>query len=323
MKRAISILLVLAACREGGGRPGQVPLVELIPQGAETPADALGVITVADYREGLARMRLEREDTIYAGALPKELEDVVLERLIERRLLALEASKLGVKASTTAVAREIAAMKDGLDEAQFQRHLLETYQTEAHLAEAIAERLVMAELFAKEAHAKVKVTDEEVRSAWEALPQEDRRRPARVHAAQIVLANEEAAKKVLKKLRSRPPADFAELARAESIAPERSQGGDLGWFEAGTMPAVFDEVCFTIEVGEVSDVTPSELGFHVFKVLEREEARVTTFEEAKAALLRELREKRFRAAEDAYLETLASRYRVVRHEDRLARAAGS
>lgn len=328
MKRYLLLLLLLpllgSSCRDGAGRrPEDIALVELIPKGADEATNPLGLISVADYREALARMRLERDDTIYAEPLPKELEDVVLERLIERRMVALEAERLGVAASTTAVAREIASMKRDLPKAQFQRHLLQTYQTEADLAAAIEERLVMAELFATQAHAKVKVTDEELKEAWQKTPDDARRRPARVHAAQIVLGNEEGARKVLKQLRKRPPADFSELARRESIAPEASRGGDLGWFEMGTMPAVFDEVCFTLDVGEISNVTPSELGFHIFKVLEREDARALTFEEAKPELLDTLRTKRLRAAEKAYLKELASRYRVHRHEDRLKQETGS
>jgi parvulin-like peptidyl-prolyl isomerase len=264
-------------------------------------------------------MAIDREGSIRAGPLPAELEEVVVEAAIERRLLAIEADRLGVRASTTAVAGELRSLEERMPEDRFRRYLIETYQTEAEVSAAIAERLRASALLHQEALRTLAVGDGEIRKAWDALPADARIRPARVRASQIVVATEEAATAVLKRLRKKPAASFADVARAESIAPEGAAGGEVGWFEKGTMPPVFD-VCFTLPIGEVSEVTPSELGFHIFAVHEREDAREKTFDEARAGLSESLLEEKVRVAERAFLERLRSRYRVVRHEDLIAKA---
>jgi parvulin-like peptidyl-prolyl isomerase len=43
-------------------------------------------------------------------------------------------------------------------------------------------------------------------------------------------------------------------------------GGDLGYLSRGNMIPEFEDVIFDMEVGEVSDVIPSEFGYHIIKV---------------------------------------------------------
>jgi peptidyl-prolyl cis-trans isomerase C len=300
----LALLLLPCGC-PGKQDPELLPVVEIDEQSA---------ITVRDYRRAVARLRLEREGED-AGPLPKELHQHLLDQLIEQRVLALEAERLGVKASTVAVAKEIAAMKRALPDHRFERFLSETYQTERDLERAIGERLASDALLAREV--KVEISEAELKQAWEKLPEERRLRPARVHCAQIMLPTEDGARAIVKKLRAKKDVDFAALARAHSVAPEAEQGGDLGWFEKGDMPAVFDQACFSLAPGDVSDLTPSELGYHVFKVIEREEERPLTFEEAKETLTSELRSSRQRERERALIESLLAKHQVVRHQKRI------
>ncbi|NVK31112.1 MAG: SurA N-terminal domain-containing protein [Gammaproteobacteria bacterium] len=62
-------------------------------------------------------------------------------------------------------------------------------------------------------------------------------------------------------------ADFAELAAANSQdVGSAEQGGSLGEFERGALPAAFDEVAFSIEAGVISDVVRTDSGVHLIKV---------------------------------------------------------
>jgi parvulin-like peptidyl-prolyl isomerase len=299
------LLVLLAACQEKTD-PQLEPAVEF-------PGHA--PITVRDFRRAMARMRLQRESAD-PGPLPAELVDLVLERLIEQRLLAIEAERVGVKASTTAVALEIAAMRRALPERRFERFLTETYQTQSDVEKSIAERLVANAMVAREVTGDI--PDADVERAWNELPADKKIRRARVHAAQIMVQTEEIANGLLKQLRTDKTADFAAVARANSVGPEREQSGDLGWFEKGHMPAIFDQICFTLAPGQISEVTPSELGYHIFKVFEREEERPLTFDEAKPALLDELRAERMRTKERELVKSLMEKNQVIRHYERIA-----
>ena len=48
----------------------------------------------------------------------------------------------------------------------------------------------------------IEISDAELQQAWEQLPEEQRVRPARVHAAQIVVATEDAGLAIAKQLRA-------------------------------------------------------------------------------------------------------------------------
>lgn len=67
-------------------------------------------------------------------------------------------------------------------------------------------------------------------------------------------------------------ADFATLAKAESDdAGSGANGGDLGTFGHGRMVPAFEQVAFTIPVGEISQPVKSQFGYHVIKVESRQE----------------------------------------------------
>ena len=90
-------------------------------------------------------------------------------------------------------------------------------------------------------------------------------------ARHILVTTREAAEALLEDLAN--GADFGTLAVIHSRDPStRPAGGELGWFPKGllTMPEV-EEAAFSLQVGEVSGVIESALGFHILEVLGRED----------------------------------------------------
>ena len=90
-------------------------------------------------------------------------------------------------------------------------------------------------------------------------------------ARHILVKEEDEAKKVIKELDGGKK--FEELAKAHSDGPTGKNGGDLGWFEPGVMPKVFDDVCFGLKPGQTSPLVSSEYGFHLFHLVALDEAR--------------------------------------------------
>jgi peptidyl-prolyl cis-trans isomerase C len=86
-----------------------------------------------------------------------------------------------------------------------------------------------------------------------------------VHVRQILLYNERDAISIQNQLKG--GADFDTLARI--IDPK--SGGELSWFPRGYLlePKV-EEVAFSLQVGQVSDIIQTEVGFDIIKVLERD-----------------------------------------------------
>ncbi|MEM1089608.1 MAG: SurA N-terminal domain-containing protein [Pseudomonadota bacterium] len=91
--------------------------------------------------------------------------------------------------------------------------------------------------------------------------------------------------------RARAGEDFAELAKELSDDIGSAQaGGDLGWIERDVMVEAFEQALFAMEVGSISDPVNTAFGFHVINLLEVEESRGKTFEEAREELTAEYRE---------------------------------
>ena len=65
-------------------------------------------------------------------------------------------------------------------------------------------------------------------------------------------------------------ADFAALAKKESEDDQsKAQGGDLDYFGRGRMVKEFEDVAFSLPVGQVSEVVKSSFGFHIIKVTDK------------------------------------------------------
>ena len=68
--------------------------------------------------------------------------------------------------------------------------------------------------------------------------------------------------------------DFAGLALQFSNDPgSGTQGGDLGWAGRGRYVPEFDEVAFSLAVGEMSEPVKTTFGYHIIEVLERDDER--------------------------------------------------
>jgi peptidyl-prolyl cis-trans isomerase C len=86
-----------------------------------------------------------------------------------------------------------------------------------------------------------------------------------VHAQQILLYNEEAARKVADQLDA--GANFADLAALY----DPNTGGELGWFPRGyLLEPDLEQAAFSLEPGQQSDVIATEVGYHILLVLERD-----------------------------------------------------
>lgn len=111
-----------------------------------------------------------------------------------------------------------------------------------------------------------------------------------VHARHILVEDEDKAKELITKLDE--GADFETLARENSTGPSAERGGDLGFFAKNEMVPEFSEAAFALDVGSYTkEPVQTQFGWHVVKVEEKRMRPEPEFEDVKAQLEAQERQK--------------------------------
>jgi len=121
----------------------------------------------------------------------------------------------------------------------------------------------------------------------------------RVRARQIVTDTLEKARDVHARLLKGE--NFAKIAVNHSLSPDRTQGGDLGYFAQGSLPKEFDETCFKLKKGEISPIVKSAYGYHIFKLLDRQAPGRKTLLEASPQIFQKLFEEKLKSKYDTWI----------------------
>ncbi|MEO5376639.1 MAG: SurA N-terminal domain-containing protein [Magnetococcus sp. DMHC-6] len=121
----------------------------------------------------------------------------------------------------------------------------------------------------------VKITQEEI-DAYYQEHQEEYQRPESRLLSHILIkvepqadqATQDAALKKIQEIQKRHQAGetFEALAKSLSEDVSAQQGGSLGEFTPGQMVPAFDNVAFTLPVGQLSDPVKTEFGYHLIRV---------------------------------------------------------
>jgi hypothetical protein len=161
----------------------------------------------------------------------------------------------------------------------------------------LCERSILDQYLRERVFQGVAVTDAEVVEYFKNRPGEFVE-PERVTIRQILVANESEAKRLRGQLNA---ANFADLAKRHSIAPEGEQGGKLGPFSQASVPSLF-EIAAHMRKGEISDVVKSPYGFHIVMLLEHFPKRELGLDGAKPKIRAILRKKREEEAYQKWVE---------------------
>jgi peptidyl-prolyl cis-trans isomerase C len=159
------------------------------------------------------------------------------------------------------------ATKDGLDQTPDFKNRME-FLRERELHNAYFKKNIVGSVTDADVKARY---DEEIKKL---PPQEE------VHARHILVKTEDEAKDIIKQLDAGK--DFAELAKEKSSDPNKSEGGDLGYFSKGRMVKEFEDAAFALKKGEYTK-TPvkTQFGFHIIKVEDTRTAPPPPFDQVK------------------------------------------
>ena len=219
------------------------PTATAVPAAATVNGE---VIPLADFEAELERYKAA-QTALGESVSDEEAASIVLEDLIAQTLLAQAAAEQGYTVDDAALQQRIDELAGEIGGAE----VLSTWQS---------------------AHG---YTDESFRgslrrgmaAAWmrdkiiEAVPTS----ADQVRVRQILIYSEERARQVYDDLLA-GRIDFDEFAALVDPVTR----GDIGWFPHGYLPyKAIEQAAFALQPDQVSDVTPTDLGFHILKVIER------------------------------------------------------
>lgn len=259
-------LLVLAACKQATTEGGEA---RAGTKGAEGPAVA--TVNGQPIGQETFDFYVRTATGKPAAQLTSEQRELALDALVRAELIAQAAEKDGVaRQPETASALQLARL-EVLQQAARQKYLEGKTPTEQELR---------AEYEAQVA----------------AMPSQEYK------ASHILVATEDYAKRIVEQLGK--GANFADLARKESMDGSKERGGDLGWFTPDRMEKSFVTAVAALGKGEYTR-TPvqTQFGWHVIRLDDKREVAAPPFDAVKDRLAQIVLQKKFKAYSDELLKS--------------------
>ncbi|WP_161973799.1 peptidylprolyl isomerase [Hwanghaeella grinnelliae] len=145
----------------------------------------------------------------------------------------------------------------------------------------LVEAQLVRDLYLRRA-VEAKIEEKDLQAAYDAWLEQNPPKEE-VKARHILVETEEEARNIIKMVTDGQ--EFAELAKKYSKGPSASQGGDLGFFDRGSMVKPFADVAFALQPNQFSaDPVKTKFGWHVILVEERRKGDSPSFEQLRPSL---------------------------------------
>jgi parvulin-like peptidyl-prolyl isomerase len=269
-------------------------------------------IYVSDVDKELDRIAAQHQTPDQKKAFEQQKKRVqrqVVEIFIDQALYRKEAERLKIKVTDKEVEAQVEQTKKRFPtEAEFSQALKSANLTMNDLRDLIRNRLI-TERVNKKVIGPIKVTDEEMRSYYEAN-KDQFKQPEQVKVSHILVKTEAEAKDLLAKIKGGE--DFAKLAKEKSTDPTtKDKGGDLGFVQrGGIFGAEFDQLAFSLPAGEVGGPIQTQFGWEIVKAFEKKPEVQRTFEESKADTEKILKNQKESTKAREWLEKVRKKARI-------------
>ena len=217
-------------------------------------------------------------------ALPgrQQLLGEALEQLIYERTQLQWAQQTGLKVTDEEVDQmeRSVAERNQLTLSEFRTQLAREGVSLTQYRQGLRNQQILQRLREREVPSRIKVTDQEIDQFL--TQQKSQTQTQQLNLAQLLVAVPEnaspeqvaqlqaKAQALLKQLRE--GADFVRLARENSDAPDRANGGQMGLRPVDRYPSLFVEATQALAVGDVAGPVRSGAGFHLLKLMEKPKA---------------------------------------------------
>lgn len=240
-----------------------------------------------------------------------EITRVVLDQMIEQRLILREARRVNALATDAQIDAQLAEIKRNFpSEADFQSALAQRGLTVNALRDRLRTNVTVQNLVGKVT--SVSVTDAEVEQYFR-QHRSEYDQPEQVRASHILLESDAEARFVLARLRRGDK--FEDLARQYSKDPgSKEQSGDLGFVGRGQLVGEFEKAAFTLRPGQVSGIVKTQFGYHLIKVTGRKDPQPANLAQVRDQIRAQLLSKKREAAFQAWLKRIKAQAKIKRFD---------
>lgn len=253
----------------------------------------------------------------------KQAEAAVIDQLIAAELLYQEAAKVKVADLDKLVADKVAQNRAKFKtEQDFVEALKGIDMTMQDMQDFTRKDILINNFIEQRFVAKAVVNDDDAKKFYD--QNIDRfKKEETVRASHILIgADQKASPEERKKAKEKAEAllkrvkageDFAAIAKAESSCPSASQGGDLGAFGRGQTVPAFENAAFALKPGEMSGVVETEFGYHIIKVVEKQEPSTEKYDTVKAKILNYLKQQKVQQELSSYIDELKKNAKIEKN----------
>jgi peptidyl-prolyl cis-trans isomerase SurA len=230
-------------------------------------------------------LQLEQQLSARGGAMPprSQIMGEVLDRLINERAQLQVARDSGTRVDESSVDNAVAgvARQNQLSLEQLRQRLKEDGIDFSAFRKNIRDELLLTRVREREVQGRLQISENDLDNFIKEQKQDDSAASVGVNLSQILVAvPENASEAQISALQARAARalarakaneDFAALVREYSDA-EKSNGGQMGMRPLDRYPQLFVDAVAKLPSGALTDVLRSGAGFHILKVLERQQA---------------------------------------------------
>ncbi|MEH6940245.1 peptidylprolyl isomerase [Bacillus sp. JJ722] len=254
-----------------------------------------------------------KKDEVY-DILVKQGGEVVVDTLINNKIIEKEAEKEGITVSEKEIDKELNSfieMYGGKD--AFNAALEQSGISIDYFKQDIENFLKIEKLLKP----SIKITEDEKKEFFN-QNKESFAQKEQVEASHILVEDEAKAKEVQKKLDDGE--DFAKLAKEYSTDTSNAEkGGELGYFGRGEMVPEFDKVAFATKVGEISEPVKTDFGYHIIKVTDKKAAKEAVYEDHEEKVEKALFDEKLNTEFPTWLEEKKKKYDIENTLDKEAK----
>lgn len=258
------------------------------------------IVTEGDVDAFIQALKDDPDSSIPEGK-NADLEHVVLQRLIDQRLILQEAKRTEVVVPADEVLDRYQAFRNRFpSDDLFHESLKITGLSEEQLKRRVREQLTIQRVIDAKVRSLITVSPQEVSTELAAHPElvksGDRFRVSHLLIRVSDRRSEAQAKALIANLHKQiesGAAAFADVAKQYSEDQFRDDGGDMGWVAPGELMPELDAALLAATVGQVSGPIQTQLGFHLVRIDERQSADSLSVTEANNSVYQKLYQKKF------------------------------